>query len=763
MVTELRPSLTGTNHTLPFEKLSPKDFERLCYALVIREGYERVEYLGEAGNEQGRDVVAWRDGRRVVFQCKRVARFTAKLGQLEIAKLRTLPVGEQPQELVFVVPQPVSVKTRQALRAAWEDEATCGFWSGAELDERVKRHEDLLREYFQLPAEVALKAPGRKPSRAERFAQQRATLEKQLLLAKKRYYQARKDGEGATEAKAEIRRLKQALRSLGELQPRDELAGGRYWLIAPLGRGGFAQVWLALDTTLEREVAIKILSHDAESGSLARERFLCGARAMAQLDHPGIVKVFEVMVEDEDRLFFVMEYLEGGDLRRALKEKRLSQEQAFEAVFEVGKALSYAHGKGFVHRDVKPANIVLDLAGKAKLTDFDLVRGLESSGWTRTSAQVGSVLYAAPEALTEGREAGIPADVYSLAMTVCFVLHGNDPPGSAIHDLASFRDNLPCADTVKGVLARATRAQPGDRFESVAALLAGLNALIEPGPILVNPREPSLLTSQRPQWASGAGEDNFGHWADFEVSGVVHRMRWIPPGKFWMGSPEGEAGRFDSEGPRHEVTLTRGFWLGEVPCTQELWQAVTGSNPSRFQGASRPVEQVSWKDCQDFLRRLEVKCPGLGARLPTEAEWEHACRAGTGTATWAGDLFLDGRKAPELESVAWYFGNSSLQTQPVKTKTPNPWGLYDILGNVWEWCEDWYGRYDSTAVTDPAGPSWGSRRVFRGGSWSNLALNVRAAARLGYSPDYRNDGLGFRLARGQGPAPSGPGGRSPRE
>ncbi len=149
----LKPPVTGGLHTLPFEKLSRLGFERLCLWLVEREGYERAEHLGEAGSEGGRDVVAWRDGRRVVFQCKRVKAFTAAHAKSEISKLRRLPVAEQPQELVFVVSQAVSADARAAARTAWGDEATCQFWAGGEFDQRVKRHADLLAEFFQLPAE----------------------------------------------------------------------------------------------------------------------------------------------------------------------------------------------------------------------------------------------------------------------------------------------------------------------------------------------------------------------------------------------------------------------------------------------------------------------------------------------------------------------------------------------------------------------------------------------------------------------------------
>lgn len=276
-----------------------------------------------------------------------------------------------------------------------------------------------------------------------------------------------------------------------------------------------------------------------------------------------------------------------------------------------------------------------------------------------------------------------------------------------------------------------------------------------------------------PEWASEWGDDRRGVFVAFEVNGCVVRFRWIPPGRFLRGSPESDSGRFDNEGPQHEVTLTEGYWLAEAPCTQALWQAVTGENPSEFRSPRRPVEQVSWNDCQDFLRALNERVRGLEARLPTEAEWERACRAGTTTSTYAGELeILGGNNAPLLHDIAWYGGNSGLDfdldngwdssswlekqfehskagTREVRQKAPNGWGLYDMLGNVWEWCADWHGEYSGGPLIDPRGPDKGSARVVRGGSWFTDAWRVRCAARDAIPPADRGDSVGFRLARGQ--------------
>jgi formylglycine-generating enzyme required for sulfatase activity len=175
-----------------------------------------------------------------------------------------------------------------------------------------------------------------------------------------------------------------------------------------------------------------------------------------------------------------------------------------------------------------------------------------------------------------------------------------------------------------------------------------------------------------------------------------------------------------------------------------------GENPSHFKSPLLPVEQVSWEDVQGFLERLNGEVEGLGARLPTEAEWEYACRGGTETSTWAGELeMVEAKDTAVLDGIVWYDDNSMGATQEVGLKDANPWGFYDLLGNVWEWCSDGWGSYGPEPLTDPEGSLGGSRRVVRGGSWNDHARYVRAAARNAYVAGERDHCLGFRLARGR--------------
>ena len=193
------------------------------------------------------------------------------------------------------------------------------------------------------------------------------------------------------------------------------------------------------------------------------------------------------------------------------------------------------------------------------------------------------------------------------------------------------------------------------------------------------------------------------------------------------------------------MTLTKGFWLGKYEVTQAQWQSVMGENPSKFKGDKRPVENVSWEDCQSFIRRINSQ-QNCGVRLPTEAEWEYACRAGS-VGPYGGNGNLD--------DMGWYWQRawrrgSVSKTHPVGQTQANAWGFYDMHGNVYEWCDDWYGDYGS-ATTDPAGPASGVDRVLRGGSWCTFELYCRSANRSRHNPGYRGHDIGFRLCCSAGP------------
>jgi formylglycine-generating enzyme required for sulfatase activity len=213
----------------------------------------------------------------------------------------------------------------------------------------------------------------------------------------------------------------------------------------------------------------------------------------------------------------------------------------------------------------------------------------------------------------------------------------------------------------------------------------------------------------------------------------------IPSGSFTMGADKNYEKADDEETPQHRVSISKPFNLGKYEVTQAQWAAVMGNYPSAFKGRDNPVEQVSWDDAQAFIKRLNQQEGHSRYRLPTEAEWEYAARAGTTGAYSFGD------DEDSLGLYAWYKDNSSTKTHPVGQKQPNSWGLYDMHGNVWEWVQDWYGKYSANSVTDPRGPSSGTDRVQRGGGWFLDAWLCRSAVRVYGPPDFRNVLYGFRL------------------
>ena len=236
---------------------------------------------------------------------------------------------------------------------------------------------------------------------------------------------------------------------------------------------------------------------------------------------------------------------------------------------------------------------------------------------------------------------------------------------------------------------------------------------------------------------------------DFTNS-IGMKLVLIPKGTFIMGSPIEEEGRYLAELQR-EVTISKNFYLGVYQVTQLQYEKVMGINPSRFQGnkvrsdsSKHPVEMVSWDDAVEFCKRLsefpDEKKASRVYRLPTEAEWEYACRAGSKTA------YCFGYDVQTLCDYAWFDEGSGNQTHPVGEKKPNAYGLYDMHGNVWEWCSDWQEDWSSRDVTDPSGPGEGRYRVFRGGCWLHVGAFCRSASRWWNSPSSRNDYCGFRLA-----------------
>ena len=259
-------------------------------------------------------------------------------------------------------------------------------------------------------------------------------------------------------------------------------------------------------------------------------------------------------------------------------------------------------------------------------------------------------------------------------------------------------------------------------------------------------RERERLLAQRGGNSNNGGNTSPGSQT-FTVGGVSFTMVYVDGGTFTMGATsEQGSDAYSNEKPVHSVTLSS-YYIGQAEVTQELWEAVMGSNPSYFKGAKRPVESVNWNDCQGFIRKLNQKT-GKSFRLPTEAEWEYAARGGNRSQHYR---YSGGNT---IDDVAWYTvncydkgsSNPDYGTHSVATKRANELGIYDMSGNVWEWCSDWYGDYSSSSQRNPQGPASGSSRVNRGGCWLNYDKSCRVSTRDSNWPGHRNGNLGLRLA-----------------
>lgn len=265
----------------------------------------------------------------------------------------------------------------------------------------------------------------------------------------------------------------------------------------------------------------------------------------------------------------------------------------------------------------------------------------------------------------------------------------------------------------------------------------------------MNIRTHTVYPEEFPEpWASDWGEDEFGLWMALTYKGVRQEFRWCEPGTFLMGSSQDEADRSDDE-IQCEVRLTRGFWLADTTVTQALWAVVMDYNSSKFIGTDLPVERVSWYDVLSFIDKMNGLKAALKLCLPTEAQWEYACRAGTNTPFFWGEQ-IDSELVNFDGSRPYKNGNKSKfrgETIEVKSLPCNGWGFYQMHGNVWELCSDWYGEYPTGPAVDPRGPVSGVGHVLRGGSWFSLGRACRSAYRYNYRQTSRINSLGFRLAR----------------
>ena len=613
----------------------------------------------------------------------------------------------------------------------------------------------------------------------------------------------------------------------------NKLQNGKYVIESVLGQGGFGITYVAVQTGLNRKVAIKeffmseFCERDADTSQVSlgtsgshelverfKQKFIKEAQNIAALNHQHIIRIYDVF-EENGTAYYVMEYHGNGSLRTLLDSRHtLSEADALRYIRQIADALRYIHNRQMNHLDVKPDNILLDDSNNTVLIDFGLSKRYDDAGRQTSSTPVGISHGYAP--LEQYRAGGVsefsPAtDIYSLGATLYRMLIGKNPPDAN----GVYEDGLPTmpasiSSEIRTAIEAAMQPRRKDRPQSIEAFLSLLgnskdtvdeeNTVIDPVhksekqktktdktlirqeasqaekiPSVPSSKKKSLrrilisvislpvicavaytlagfiyykTVDSEQHIETEMSSDSFTE----TVNGVSFNMIAVKGGTFTMGATAEQGDdAIDYEKPAHQVTLSD-YYIGETEVTQELWQAVMGSNPSYFTGnLQRPVECVSWNDCQEFIKKLN-QLTGKTFRLPTEAEWEYAARGGSQS---RGYKYAGSNTVTDVAWIAsspffniFYNTFNLYATHSVGTKRPNELGLYDMSGNVWEWCQDWYDEnyYSSLPQTNPAGPSSGSNRVYRGGCWNCDAGGCRVSSRNSLTPARSDYALGLRLA-----------------
>ncbi len=550
-------------------------------------------------------------------------------------------------------------------------------------------------------------------------------------------------------------------------------------------------VFKAHDPEMGRDVAIKVLKLDESLGEAEREevsrRFEREAKAAGGMNHPNIVSHYERGQLGQHK-YIVMDLVEGRSLHQIMSQgPRPDARAAVDILRQMASALDYAHGRGVVHRDIKPGNVLVQTDGRAKIADFGIAKYATPGSTTSTSVVLGSPHYMAPEQI-EAKGVTGRSDQWALAVTAFELLAGRKPfesesVASLFHKIlaAPLTDPStldPSLAPVKPALEKALSKNPEERFatctEFIAAMEVALFGAAQPG-VVFTPSRPKVKIKVRKSLllvaALGLGVMVLSAWviihfalapqkpvqtaspaATRASSAVVHNAGetrlnrrdgetyvWVAPGHFRMGCSPGDSDCHEDE-QAHEVTLTKGYWIAQTEASTAAYRRFSRAvgrdmpkapdfNPN-WSNDQMPVTGISWDDADTFCRWA------LG-RLPTEAEWEFAARAGS----------PELRYGP-LDEVAWHKANSGSKAHPVKGRQPNAFGLYDMLGNMWEWTADRYNKdaYLSGPRTDPQGPPTGNFHILRGGSWLRDATEVRVSGRYPVTGDNPDHVIGFRCA-----------------
>jgi serine/threonine protein kinase len=467
-----------------------------------------------------------------------------------------------------------------------------------------------------------------------------------------------------------------------------------------------------------------------------KEKFKKEAKRMFSIKNSHVIGVHDLF-EENGTAYYVMDFIDGLSLAEKMEKtgSAIAEKEVREILRQILDALQEVHQKDIWHLDLKPSNIMLDKSETAYLIDFGASKQIRANGsMTTSTALCYTPGYAPNEQVGQMYDRFGPwTDIYALGATVYNLLTNKKPPmGIDIEE--DEEDAFDFPSTVSSEMQKLVMwmMQPKrkKRPQSVIDVLQSIEGRPKKGksPIEIGPssKEKTIVI----------GKDLRDSQRERIIQSLIKNMNQVEGGIMVLGAtPEQQSNTNDDV--QHFVQL-KTFFIGKFQVTQEEWEAVMDKNPSKFKNPKHPVENVSWYECFEFILRLN-KITGKQFRLPTEAEWEYAARGGKRS----NNFRLAGSNIPQL--VAWSSSNSDGQTHPVGTKQPNELGLYDMSGNVWEWCNDFYGKYDGNDVHDPQGPFKGVLKVRRGGCYSSDA-GLRVSYRHYAKPGMKSDKIGFRLA-----------------
>ena len=544
----------------------------------------------------------------------------------------------------------------------------------------------------------------------------------------------------------------------------------RYRVQCQLGRGGFGVTYEINEVRTNQAKVLKVLINNDPK---AVELFKQEADVLSQLHHSGIPNVeldayFEYYPYNSQNPIhcLVMEKVVGEDLEKYMQKRGLrpiNQTTAIEWLKDLIIILEQVHNKDFFHRDIKPSNIMLRSENaELVLIDFGTVRKVTSTVFKQQGGVTGIISAGYTPSEQINHNAVPQSDFFALGRTFVYLLTGKEPLDPIIYDSynerLNWRNHAPqissmLADLLDDMMQRLYKDRPQNTQVILQRIAAIEKALQSPKP---QPPIPSnnlktfsfeVVTTDARGNITNRRNASAKYFTEDLGNGVTLEMVEIPGGTFIMGSPASEAKRGSNEGPQHQVTVPS-FYMGKYELTQVQYQAIIGTNPSNFKGDNRPVERVSWNNAVEFCKKLSQKT-GKKYRLPSEAEWEYACRAGTTTPFYFGESIT-----PDLVNYDGNYtyasapkGKYRQQTTDVGTFPPNSFGLYDMHGNVWEWCQDDYKNDYINAPTDGSALTIPSRsaKLLRGGSWYGNPGYCRSAFRSNGNLDFSNYPFGFRV------------------